>query len=595
MTLLAELHSLYEPLREEFSADEYRPFPPYGMVFKPIPFVFRLDLNGNCLNVIDTRSKEFKAGAPRVQAEDPKRTSGVKALFITDKLTYVAGFATEPGKEKSEKRAAESYAQYVALLQEFIDGSQEERAKELVQSVLLFVEEKENVAQVLKENYPDLYDFSTNPAKKQKELANFFCAFNVDGVDLFDASAPASIGDFWAKKRRENESGDVGVCQVLGEELPLARLFPSIPIGGTSAPLVSANEDSLLRYNAVQASGARVSAEVAGKSQHTLGWLLRNPKNTVRIDDATFVWWAKEHVGVETFGINALPEPDAARVKEMLNSSMWGGAKSKVKATDKFHGVMLEPRGTGRVILRSSDVSTIGEVEQRLREWFEKTKVVNKNGVRYYGIYALAGAASPPKSGGRKDLASQKKLMNDLLQHALFGKPLPLSHLGPTLRRARVEGMSDARAVLISLLIEKPIGKETMERTPAFICGELLDEFDRLQYHALGNVNRTVGEKFFASASVSPGRTFPGVMKKASAHLAKVKREKPGLAVNISKRLAALQHEIAELSVFPEHLDLRGQAEFSLGFWSNRHMRFTKEKSEQELEESTTNGGTNND
>ncbi len=577
MSLLRELHDLYEPLRSD--SQERHPFPAYGMVYKPIPLLIRLDSDGMCKDIVDTRSKDYKAGLPRVQAEDPKRTSGISALFLTDKLTYVAGIPTQPNHEKAELRATKSHNAYVELLDRFLEQANDPAAKNLVEIVRSFVVDKNQVqAEIFRlcsDIVPDRGD------KKFKAFADLFVAFEVDGVDLFGPEAPAEIGEFWAERRRANESGAVGFCQVLGEELPLARLFPSIPVGGTSAPLVSANEDALLRYDGEQATGSRVSALAAGRSQHTLGWLLRHPSHNIRLEDNVFVWWAPDAIGIKNNVIAMIQAPDQEVINKMLGTSMWAGAKSLVVETTKFRGVVLEPRGTGRIILRSSDTATLGQVEQKLRSWFDHTSVNQHDGRRYYGIYALTAAASPPKAGGRANLAVQKKLMIDLLRNAIFGTRLPPGHLGAVLRRARLEGMSDARAVLISLLINRTINEVTMERSAAYICGALLDELNQLQFHAIGKVNRTVGEKFLGTASHSPERVLPGLVVKAEAHLGKVRKAKPGLATNIGKRMAALQNE---LGGFPTRLTIEEQADFVLGYWHNKHQRLNKPSTESKEE-----------
>ena len=107
---------------------------------------------------------------------------------------------------------------------------------------------------------------------------------------------------------------------------------------------------------------------------------------------------------------------------------------------------------------------------------------------------------------------------------------------------------------------------DTLPADPAFLCGMLLAQFEKLQRAALGDVNASVTDRFYGAASCTPALVFPRLFKSAQAHLSKLDAQRPGQAVNLRRELAAMAAAIG--TTFPQTLSLRDQGRFALGFYN---------------------------
>ena len=111
------------------------------------------------------------------------------------------------------------------------------------------------------------------------------------------------IHDRLPVKKQENyqESNNadayIAQCLVSGKKDPIALLHPSIKgvVGAqsTGASIVSFNDDAYVSYGKKQSYNAPVSTDVTFAYTTALNYLLSNPKNRLRIGDATTVFWAE--------------------------------------------------------------------------------------------------------------------------------------------------------------------------------------------------------------------------------------------------------------------------------------------------------------
>jgi CRISPR-associated protein Csd1 len=235
---------------------------------------------------------------------------------------------------------------------------------------------------------------------------------------------------------------------------------------------------------------------------------------------------------------------------------------------DDFYALALSGN-PGRVVVRDYLETTVPEVEDNLRRWFEAQRVTDPDGreARPLGIFALAASAYPD----RKDIAKhiQPRLLTALLQAALKGSPLSSELLSRAVGRNRVEGdVTRARAALIKLTLRGSKGGETMEKTVAYQCGRLLAELEAAQAAALPNAGATLVDKYYGMASTAPASAFGLLIKQSQAHLAKLRRDKPGLAHILQERIEGITTQIG--GDFPRTLALRDQGIFGLGYYNQR-------------------------
>lgn len=163
-----------------------------------------------------------------------------------------------------------------------------------------------------------------------------------------------------------------------------------------------------------------------------------------------------------------------------------------------------------------------------------------------------------------------------LLHMSLQGGKLPNWILYQAIRRNKAErSVTRPRLVLIKLALLSNWGIKKEEylvkldkgnTNPAYLCGRLLAELEAIQREAI-KPKATIVDRFYGSASTAPASVFGNLMRGAQSHLAKLRKEKPGLAVIFQKRLEEIQ---SGLSAFPRVLTMEEQGLFALGYYHQR-------------------------
>ena len=93
------------------------------------------------------------------------------------------------------------------------------------------------------------------------------------------------------------EDAPEGLCLITGETAPIARLHPAIKgvWGGQSSggSIISFNKESFTSFGKEQGANAPVSEKSAFAYTSALNYLLRSDKHSLRIGDASTVFWAE--------------------------------------------------------------------------------------------------------------------------------------------------------------------------------------------------------------------------------------------------------------------------------------------------------------
>ncbi len=97
---------------------------------------------------------------------------------------------------------------------------------------------------------------------------------------------------------------------------------------------------------------------------------------------------------------------------------------------------------------------------------------------------------------------------------------------------------------------------------PAYHCGRLLALFANLQRAALGDVGAGVVQRFYSSASQTPGLVLGRLSANARNHLGKLEAK---LAWWYESQLAEIMGRLGDGA--PRILDLEGQGLFALGYY----------------------------
>ncbi len=118
----------------------------------------------------------------------------------------------------------------------------------------------------------------------------------------------------------------------------------------------------------------------------------------------------------------------------------------------------------------------------------------------------------------------------------------------------------------------------------AYVFGQIFAKLESVQYHALGDRNAGIRERFFTYAMTLPGAAFGKLFDLNSKHYKKLKNEKPGLAINLDKELQELVKAI-DINKMPATFTLEEKGQFAIGYYHQRQEQFSGNKNDKIGEE----------
>ncbi len=375
-------------------------------------------------------------------------------------------------------------------------------------------------------------------------------------------------------QKRQGE-GPRGFCQITGEYGPLATTHPKLPTirGGMASGvcLISNDKDAFLSFGLDGAANAAIGYRAAEGYTRALASLIQQKtyRSRVSIGDALFLFWTRDKCDLDDV-FACIDGTDPALVAKLLDS-VREGRESGALDHNAFYCLCLTGN-SARVVVRDYLESPLGKVRVNLAGWFNDLRIVDawgKEVVSVFPMWQLALATALDSDAVSPNLPSQ------LVEAALKRQMLGDNVLAACLRRLSAEGgdgFRPTRLGLIKLVLNRKGFNMSVELddacvTSAYVCGRLMAVFERLQWGALGDVNANVVDRFYGTASTSPGLVFPRLFKSAQQHLGKLQSDKPGMAVNLQKDLETL---CARVKAFPNLLALSEQGQFALGFYHQR-------------------------
>lgn len=327
---------------------------------------------------------------------------------------------------------------------------------------------------------------------------------------------------------------------------------------------------------------------------------------------------------VDTFGEDQnAPKADLRDVQTILKAPLTGKHTGLDLDTVNVHLAVLS-KNAYRIVIRDYRTETLAHVRRHLLAFLDAASLPapdSKGRVRKprpVSIHEMLRTTYGIVDDSGKHKASATKSTNHaraLFRTAYFGTPPPLATLQPALARIRTLMTKEddpnrpfrlhALLSLVKLILThqtanamtlEPLGSDRNER--AFRCGELLAVLGRIQQDALtddnkktdggATLNRTITERYFASASLAPSAYLGTLVQRATtAHIPKLPenwktdgstdyRKTAGWALD---HLQVLSKRIHELGGYPHTLDLKGQGEFALGYYHQRAQFFGGGKS----------------
>lgn len=558
---------------ERKAADPTSGIAPFGWERKEIPYLLVLDRAGRLLNVEDTQERVGKTLRAKVFliAQAVKRASGVAANFLWDNTEYVTGL---PCKAKAKpERVAQQHAAFLARLTPYAELPS-------VRAVLTLLAA------------PDLADqLARFPAWAEAQKA---CAF----ITFRFADAEGTLFDE-AEVRRAVEAeacSDAEPCRdlVSGERGPLARLHPSLKgIPGantTGASIVAFNFGAANSFGKRQGANAPVSERSAFAYTTALNMLLgKDSRQKLTVGDAVAVFWSEKADAFEDSLLGFLDEPSTddpdalvENVRALFTSPQSGAPDFEGDAT-RFFVLGLSPN-SARVAIRFWHVGTVSEMAQRFREYFTDLQICHGPNEREHLSLKRLLLATAAQSKFDNIIPT---LAGEVMRSLLEGLPFPETLLLALLRRIKAEReITYPRAKLIKGFLNRKarfanphqerfltVSLDPTNANIGYRLGRLFAVLERIQEAANPGLNATIRDKFYAAASATPVVAFGNLVRLAQAHLAKLRKEKPGYGVVLEK---AVQEILSGINRFPAHLPLDDQGQFAIGYYHQRQDFFEK-------------------
>lgn len=579
MSLLAALTRAYDRLPDA---------PPYGFSSEKIGFCVVLSPDGSVADVKDLRDSDKKR-SPRVMfvPQAVKRTVGIAPNFLWDKTAYVLGVTAGEGK-----RTSEEHATFRARHQEWLGGQEDEGLLAL--------------SNFLQSWTPDAFAAPLWPDDMRDQNLVFALADEYRERFLHDRPAAREV---WHQIGADGAS-DPQICLVSGNSGPVARLHPSIKgvwgAQSSGASLVSFNLDAFTSYGHDQGDNAPVSeASTFAYTTALNRFLEKDSAHRIQIGDASTVFWADSSdalAAAEAESIfAALVDPKAedtiatstigARLEEIRNGKRLAEVAPNLNEGVRFHVLGLAPNAA-RLSVRFYWESDFGQLTANYQRYLADTAIdpPPRDGWpplwRYLRELAVLGKSEnvPPNLAG------------DWMRAILTGARYPMTLLVNTLMRMRSDGEINALRVAIvksvlvrNLNVEVPVALDPANTNKGYILGRLFAVYEEVQRAALGgNVNATIKDKFYGSASAAPQKVFAALGSGSQNHFSKLKKQSPGRAVNLEKLLMTITDLMeAGNDPIPASLSSAEQALFGIGYYHQRSDFFRKhDDSEPNLTES---------
>ncbi|MEW6586427.1 MAG: type I-C CRISPR-associated protein Cas8c/Csd1, partial [Nitrospirota bacterium] len=440
------------------------------------------------------------------------------------------------------------------------------------------------------------------------EVSTGFGVFQIIGQTSYVHDDPV-VRMWWAKQQDEENDDIMGHCLITGKFGPISRLHqPKIKRVGDQAEslLVSFNDSAYVSYGKEQSFNAPVSKDAVFRYTTALNALLDGPmrtKHRFSLADATLVFWTeKPTVTEDIFAqfaqgavISNKPEiqDDALRHKlELFLKALREGKEAYAeieKTPDKtpFYILGLTGQAKGRIGVRVFYRDTISRLLDNLRKHYADMGIVMEFGEdskrpdpEFPALWQLLNETCPRKNGKPDSDKIPPVLSGPLLRAVITGSQYPDGLYNSVIRRIHVDGnINYMRASIIKGYLtrnqkkEVSMGLDPNRKEPAYRLGRLFAALEKTQGDALGK--STIRDRFYGSASATPGAIFPRLLRTYQHHLAKMDRGKVGREI--------LVREIHEpLTSYPTHLNLTDQGLFAIGYYHQMRDLWTSKKGNEE-------------
>lgn len=506
-----------------------------------------IDKEGNFLNLIpcditiEAENLTAKKGKARLLLDKPEETLGIE-------------------EDKHEK--------YIAKLAEYKDIQE-------LSPVFYFYDKLEEVEKVRKV-------FLELPQTKQKGNLTFM----VDSERLLSKEVVKNaIKKKYEEGLRSKRQGE-RLCAVCGTDaypiLDEPHGSVKLPKGQTSGSmLVSYNTNAFESYNLKGNLNSGICTNCARNYIEALQYLVGNGyeittkneekkykfTNRQRISDDTIaLFWTKKTVA-DIDPCSDICHPNEERVRQLFSSIATGDHERVNTDVDNYFYCCTMSSAAARIAVRDWIAISVSQYQKNLKQWFDDIATI-KDGETYYpGIDSILNSCIKKKTKSTQSDLKAKARIGAILWHAaLTNTSLPLMVLQSILTQIEHDYFSPEKSTVIRLVLNRNINKtyymkkelDEQNESKAYLCGRLFALICQLQFKAQGQVNSSIRDRFFASASSNPSRAMSILLTKYVPVYQK--KTKGAYTKSITEIASRIKH-------FPEKLTLTERGEFALGYY----------------------------
>jgi CRISPR-associated protein Csd1 len=558
---------------------------PLGYSTQKISFKVVLRPDGSLVSIEDTR--DFTEGGRPVPRQElvlgsPKPSGpGINPCFLWDNSGYMLGFKPDDPKPERTRETFEAFRRLHLDREEDVD-----------------VREFSAVCRFLEGWRPDrAFDFEV----LADAAATGFGLFQVVGQTRFVHQHPA-IGRWWQGRLADEDRGPEGQCLISGRSGPLARTHEKVRgVAGaqsSGAALVGFNDPAYESYGKRQSFNAPVSQEAAFRYVTALNALLsgsQRKKHRLLLADSTLTFWTDRPSPLEDIFLQFLEHgseaPERAESQDEAQRQRLHALLDAVRQGRLTLGDLApDPDGTRVFLLglspNAARISVRFFHQESVRDLIDKVH-------RHHRDIGLKPVPPRGRRRGDPEFPSIKQLLaqtarepkdippmleGPLLRAILMGTKYPHALFAAVIRRIRADRAinylrcSTLKGYLTrNLNLEVSMALDHDRAEPAYRLGRLFAALEKTQKDALGgNLNKTIRDGFYSSASATPGSVFPRLLRTYQHHLAKLEG---GFRVN---RERLVQEIFAPMEGFPSHLSLSEQGLFAIGYYHQMQAFYMK-------------------
>ncbi len=605
--ILQALYDYYQRKRDELPAE--------GLENKELPFLIVLNPDGSFLHIEDTREGDGrkKRGKSFLVPQAVKKSVNVAANLLWGNLEYVLGKADPKKLADKQAKGPKEEAKYRQRLQQmhaaFKEGIQSlpESVSDAIRPVIAFLD---------RGDFSGLHADPLWPEVQTGANLSFRNAGQEGPVcSLPEVLAAVGVGT--------EDTAGTGLCLITGEPDAIQRIHPPIKrVRGaqtSGADIVSFNLPSFCSFGRSQGANAPVGVRAAAAYTTALNHLLAS-EQCIQVGDATTVFWTERAHPMEDWLAQLFDEPpkddpdQGTRALKALYEMPLTGTTAVEETRAKFYVLGLAAPSKSRLTVRFWHVATVGELAGHIRQHFQDLEIVRPQYVAnpFLSLKTLLTAVAPPSAQRRDgDIDSlPPKLAGDFMHAILNGLPYPQPLLHAALTRIRAEQakkrdngkpaehVTYARAALVKAWLNRHIRNHHPQEREidmaldenctnlGYRLGRLFAVLEHIQQDANPGINTTIRDSYFGSAMSTPGAVFPTIMRRNQHHMAKLRKEKPGLSVVRDKLMQAILSEGVDCAIgFPATLSLPDQGRFVLGYYQQRQAFKPESKPQSETTE----------